>query len=57
LRAQVLGQEAVKRGALYAEFVIQASKRFVEAWRHQGSVLKLSRVSTRDRTDARDPIG
>ena len=25
LRAQVLGQEAVKRGALYAELVIEAS--------------------------------
>jgi hypothetical protein len=35
LRAQVLVEEAVKREALYAELVIEASKRFVEAWRHQ----------------------
>ena len=35
LRAQVLVQEAVKREALYAEFIIEASKRFVEAWSHQ----------------------
>ena len=35
LRAQVLVQEAVKRETLYAEFIIEASKRFTEAWAHQ----------------------
>ena len=35
LRAQVLIQEAVKREALYAEFIIEASKRLTEAWGHQ----------------------
>jgi hypothetical protein len=35
LRAQVLVQEAVKRQTLYAEFIIEASKRFTEAWGHQ----------------------
>lgn len=35
LRAQVLVQEAVKRETLYAEFIIEASKRFTEAWGHQ----------------------
>ena len=31
-RAQALVQEAVKRETLYAEFIIEASKRFTEAW-------------------------
>jgi hypothetical protein len=35
LRAQVLVQEAVKRETLYAEFIIEASKRFTEAWGHE----------------------
>jgi len=35
LRAQVLVQEAVRRQALYAEFIIEASKRFTEAWGHK----------------------
>jgi hypothetical protein len=35
LRAQVLIQEAVKRETLYAEFIIEASKRLTEAWGHQ----------------------
>jgi hypothetical protein len=35
LRAQVLVQEAVKRETLYAEFIIEASKRLTEAWGHQ----------------------
>ena len=35
LRAQVLVQEAVNRETLYAEFIIEASKRFTEAWSHQ----------------------
>jgi hypothetical protein len=35
LRAQVLVQQAVKRERLYAEFVIEASKRFTGAWAHQ----------------------
>ncbi len=35
LRAQVLVEELVKRETLYAEFIIEASKRFTEAWDHQ----------------------
>ena len=35
LRAQVLVQEAVKREALYAEFIIEASRRFTDAWSRQ----------------------
>ncbi len=35
LRAQVLVQGAVKRETLYAEFIIEASKRVTEAWGHQ----------------------
>jgi hypothetical protein len=35
LRAQVLVQEGVKREAVYAEFIIEASKRLTEAWSHQ----------------------
>jgi len=35
LRAQTLVREAVKREALYAEFIIEASKRLTEAWNHQ----------------------
>jgi hypothetical protein len=35
LRSQVLVQEAVRRQTLYAEFIIEASKRFTEAWGHQ----------------------
>jgi hypothetical protein len=35
LRAQALLQEAAKREALYAEFIIEASKRLSEAWSHQ----------------------
>ena len=31
-RAQALVHEAVKRETLYAEFIIEASKRFTEAW-------------------------
>ena len=35
LRAQVLVQHAVERETLYAEFIVEASKRFTEAWGHQ----------------------
>jgi hypothetical protein len=34
-RAQALIQEATKREALYAEFIMEASKRRAEAWSHQ----------------------
>ena len=34
LRAQKLAHEAAKREALYAEFMIEASKRLTEAWSH-----------------------
>src|SRR5271166_3517461 len=34
-RAQALVHEAVKRETLYAEFIIEASKRLTEAWSHQ----------------------
>jgi len=34
-RTQALVHEAVKRETLYAEFIIEASKRFIEAWGHQ----------------------
>jgi hypothetical protein len=34
-RAQTLIHEAVKREALYAEFIIEASKRLTDAWSHQ----------------------
>lgn len=35
MRAQALIQEAAKREALYAEFIIEASRRLSEAWSHQ----------------------
>jgi hypothetical protein len=35
LRAQELVQEAAKREVLYAEFIIEASRRLSEAWSHQ----------------------
>jgi hypothetical protein len=35
LRAQTLVHEAVKRETLYAEFIIEASKRLADAWAHQ----------------------
>ncbi len=34
-RAQTLIHEAVKRETLYAEFIIEASKRLTDAWSHQ----------------------
>ena len=34
LRAQTLVHEAVKRETLYAEFIIEASRRLTEAWSH-----------------------
>ena len=34
-RAQALVQEAVKRETLYAEFIIEASKRLTDAWGRQ----------------------
>jgi hypothetical protein len=34
-QAQTLVHEAVEREALYAEFIIEASKRFTEAWSRQ----------------------
>jgi hypothetical protein len=34
LRAQSLIHEAVKREALYAEFIMEAARRFTEAWSH-----------------------
>ena len=35
VRAEALVQEAAKREALYAEFIIEASRRLTEAWSHQ----------------------
>ena len=35
LRIQLLLQEAAKRETLYAEFIIEASKRLTEAWGKQ----------------------
>jgi hypothetical protein len=35
LRAQTLVHEAVKRETLYAEFIVEASKRLADAWSHQ----------------------
>jgi hypothetical protein len=34
VRAQALIQEAAKREALYAEFIIEASRRLTDAWAH-----------------------
>jgi hypothetical protein len=34
VRAQALIQEAAKREALYAEFIIEASRRLADAWTH-----------------------
>ena len=34
-RTQALVHEAVKRETLYAEFIIEASKRLTDAWSHQ----------------------
>ena len=36
-RAQTLLQEAVRREALYAEFVAEAAARFADAWSHQAT--------------------
>ena len=36
-RAQTLGQNAVKREALYAEFVSEAANRLADAWTHQAA--------------------
>jgi hypothetical protein len=35
VRAQAQVQEAAKREALYAEFIVEASRRLTEAWAHQ----------------------
>jgi hypothetical protein len=35
LRAQALVEEAAKREALYAKFIIEATRRLSEAWSHQ----------------------
>ena len=35
LRAQALRHEADKREALYSEFIIEASKRYADAWSHE----------------------
>jgi hypothetical protein len=35
LRAQVIVQEATKRETLYAEFIMEASRRLLDAWNHQ----------------------
>ena len=35
LRLQTLVQQATKREALYAEFIVEAAKRITEAWSHQ----------------------
>jgi hypothetical protein len=35
VRAQAQIQEAAKREALYAEFIIEASRRLTDAWAHQ----------------------
>ena len=35
IRAQVLMKRHAEREALYAEFIVEASKRFADAWSHQ----------------------
>ena len=35
LRAHERTQQAAKREALYAEFIVEASKRLADAWSHQ----------------------
>jgi hypothetical protein len=35
LRAHARAQEATKREALYAEFIVEASERLADAWSHQ----------------------
>lgn len=35
VQAQYLAQEASKREALYAEFIVEAARRFTDAWGHQ----------------------
>ena len=35
VRAHKLAEEASKREALYSEFIIEAAKRFTDAWGHQ----------------------
>jgi hypothetical protein len=37
LRLQTLVQQATKREALYAEFIVEAAKRITEAWSHQAA--------------------
>jgi len=37
LQAQSLAQEASKREALYAEFIIEAAKRLADAWGHSAA--------------------
>jgi hypothetical protein len=67
LRTQTLVQQAVKREALYAEFIVEASKRFAEAWAHQAenpevvaglySVVERMRLTSSDKViDAADQV-
>ena len=35
LRTQTRAQHAMQRQALYSDFIVEASKRFTEAWNHQ----------------------
>jgi hypothetical protein len=60
LRAQVLLQQAVKREALYTEFIVEASRRLVEAWSHQAEgpevVVNLYSLVERMRLTSSDEI-
>jgi hypothetical protein len=42
VRAQALVHEAAKREALYAEFIIEASRRPTDAWAHQAEICSTS---------------
>jgi hypothetical protein len=57
MQARMLLRQAVKRKALYTDFIVETSRRFVEAWGFRPRVLKLSRPLCRGRTDAVDVAG
>jgi hypothetical protein len=40
IRAQALMKRYAEREALYAEFIVEASKRFADAWSHHAEALK-----------------
>ena len=60
LRAQALVHESVKRETLYAEFIIEASKCFADAWSHHaespGVVAHLYSVVQRMRLTSSDEV-